>query len=130
MRVARRNGRHVVAMVRQTARAQAVPAGGDLVFHLGGREKGRLDLASLPAEVTPIGGDAPFGAGRERFGPVAHNPADPNQIAFGVNGLHAILATTTLPGDADPDVRPINLYFEGKVTNLIWLPEGCSSRLR
>ena len=120
----RRARRYLIAQVQRKGRAEAVLSGQDLTLSVGGKPQGRLSLKELPAEVTPIGGDAPFGAGRDRFGPAAHNPNNPREIALSANGLHALAATALFPaaGRKKPVVKPIDLFFEGAVTQVIWLP--------
>lgn len=126
VRVVRQGGRYLLAEVKRTRVTELFQRGHDLIFRAGGWDKATIGLADLPAQATPLGGEAPFGVGRERFGPAAHNPANTREIAFGVNGLHALLATAVVPtdGGAEPSIRPLDLYFEGEVTQVLWLPMG------
>ena len=124
VKVERRVRRYLIAQVRRRGQAEAVLSGQDLLLNVGGKPQGRLTLQELPAEVVPVGGEAPLGAGRDRFGPVAHNPNNPREIALSANGLHALAATALFPaaGRNKAVVKPINLFFEGAVTQIIWLP--------
>lgn len=117
VQVVRQARRYLLAAV--TPRKQVTglsQRGQDLVFRVSSRDQANVRLTDLPPQVTPLGGEAPFGAGRERFGPAAHNPANADEAAFGVNGLHALLATAAFSatGGTNPIVRPLDLYFEGK----------------
>lgn len=123
--VALRGRRYEIAEIRRTARARLAPEGLDLVLYLEGKANGRLSPAMLPARAAPPGGGV-FGVGRDAFGPAAFNPANPREAVISSRGLHALLATAVFPpaGGGKPAVRPVDLFFEGEVTGVLWLPAG------
>jgi hypothetical protein len=83
------------------------------------------DLAALPAQFRPLGAgaDVAFGVGKQGWAVHVLSQTG-THVFWSTRGLHPLLGVSRVQWGQDPQVTPVDLIFEGAVTEAAWAPGG------